>query len=61
MLSDKTGSPFIHRLFVWSDMPDHFVLKHLSHGLFYLLEEDLRNPSTQGVDCVQELGLDGVE
>lgn len=44
-----------------SDVSDHFLLKHLPHGLFYLLEEDLRNPTTQGVDCVQELGLDGVE
>lgn len=43
------------------DVSDHFILKRLPHGLFYLLEEDLRNPATQGVDCVQELGLDGVE
>lgn len=48
-------------LFVRSDVSDHFVLKHLPHGLFYLLEEDLRNPTTQGVDCVQELGLDWEE
>lgn len=52
---------FLHQLFVRSDMSDHFLLKHLPHGLFYLLEEDLRNPTTQGVDGVQELGLDGVE
>lgn len=51
----------LHQLLVWSDMSDHFLLKHLLHGLFYLLEEDLRNPTTQGVDCVQELGLYGVE
>lgn len=42
-------------------MSDHFLLKQLPHGLFYLLEEDLRNATTQGVDGVQELGLDGVE
>lgn len=52
---------FVHNLFVWSHMSDHFLLKQLPHGLFYLLEEDLRNPTTQGVDGVQELGLDGVE
>lgn len=50
-----------HRLFVLFDVSDHFVLKHLPHGLFYLLEEDLRDPPTQRVDRVQELGLDGVE
>lgn len=43
------------------DVSDHFVLKQLLHGLLYLLEEDLRNATAQGVDCVQELGLDGVE
>lgn len=43
------------------DVSDHFLLKHLPHSLFYLLEEDLRNPTTQGVDGVQELGLDRVE
>ena len=48
-------------LFVRFNMSDHFVLKHLLHGLFYLLEEDLRNPTTQSVDCVQELRLDRVE
>lgn len=42
-------------------MSDHFLLKQLPHCLFYLLEEDLRNPTTQGVDGVKELGLDGVE
>lgn len=57
----KRGVCFSHRLFVLFDVSDHFVLKHLPHGLFYLLEEDLGNPPTQGVDRVQELGLDGVE
>lgn len=36
-------------------------LKHLPHGLLYLLEEDLRDPAALGVDSVQELGLDGVK
>lgn len=36
-------------------------LKHLPHGLLYLLEEDLRDPAAQGVDGVQELSLDGVK
>lgn len=36
-------------------------LKNLPHGLFYLLEEDLRDPAALGVDGVQELGLDGVK
>lgn len=49
------------QLFVRSGVSDYFLLKHLLHGLFYLPEEDLRNPTTQGVDRVQELGLDGVE
>lgn len=53
--------PISHRLVVLFDVSDHFVLKHLPHGLFYLLEEDLRDPPTQRVDRVQELGLDGVE
>lgn len=43
------------------DMANHFVLKHLPHCLFDLLEEDLRDPTAQCVDRVQELGLDGVE
>lgn len=42
-------------------MPHHFVLEHLPHGLLYLLEEDLRDATTQGVHRVQELGLDRVE
>lgn len=42
-------------------MSNHSLFKHFPHGLFDLLEEDLRNPTTQGVDRVQELGLDGVE
>lgn len=42
-------------------MPDHLLFKHVPHGLFYLLEENLRNPTTQGVDRVQKPGLDGVE
>lgn len=42
-------------------MSDDFGLKHLPHGLLDLLEEDLRDPAAQGVDGVQELGLDGVE
>lgn len=44
-----------------ADVSHHFGLKHLPHGLLDLLEEDLRDPATQGVDGVQELGLDGVE
>lgn len=52
---------FLYHLFVWFGMSDHFLFKHLLHSLFYPLEKDLRNPATQGVDCVQELGLDGVE
>lgn len=46
---------------MWFCVSDHFVLKHLLHGLFYLLEKDLRDPTTQGVDRVQELGLDRIE
>lgn len=42
-------------------MSDHLLLENLPQSLFYLLKEDLRDPSTQGVDRVQELGLDGVE
>lgn len=53
--------PFLRGLFVRPDVVDHSLLKHLLHGLFYLLEEDLRDPTAQGVDRVQELGLDGVE
>lgn len=52
---------FLHQLFMWPDVADHFVLKHLPHCLFDLLEEDLGNPTTERVDRVQELGLDGVE
>lgn len=48
-------------LFVRPDMSNHLLFKHFPHGLFYLLEEDLRNSATQRVDRVQELGLDGVE
>lgn len=55
------GVLFLHQLFVRFGVTDHFLFKHLFHGFFYLLEKDLRNPATQGVDCVQELGLDGVE
>lgn len=44
-----------------TDVAHHFGFKHLPHGLLYLLEEDLRDPAAQGVDGVQELGLDGVE
>lgn len=43
------------------DVSDHLLLKNLPQSLFYLLEEDLRDPSTQGVDGVQEFGLYGVE
>lgn len=43
------------------DVSDHLLLENLPQSLFYLLEEDLRDPTTQGVDGVQELGLDGVE
>ena len=43
------------------DVSHHFLLKHLLHRLFYLLEEHLRNPTAQRVHRVQELGLDGVE
>ena len=43
------------------DVSDHLLLKNLPQSLFYLLEEDLRDASTQGVDGVQELGLYGVE
>lgn len=43
------------------DVSDHFFLENLPQSLFYLLEEDLRDPPTQGVDSVQELGLYGVE
>lgn len=46
---------------MWPDVADHFVLKHLPHCLFDLLEEDLGNPTTERVDRLQELGLDGVE
>lgn len=42
-------------------MSDDILLKDLPHGLFYLLEEDLWDPTTQGVDRVQEFGLDGIE
>lgn len=52
---------FLHQLFMWPDVADHFVLKHLPHCLFDLLEEDLGNPTTERVDRLQELGLDGVE
>lgn len=43
------------------DVSDHLLLENLPQSLFYLLEEDLGDPPTQGVDGVQELGLDGVE
>lgn len=43
------------------DVSDHLLLENLPQSLFYLLEEDLGDPTTQGVDGVQELGLDGVE
>lgn len=46
---------------VSSDFAHHFLLKYLPHCLFYLLEENLRNPTAQGVNRVQELGLDGIE
>lgn len=42
-------------------MTDHFILIYLPHSLFNLLEENLWNPTTQSVDRVQELGLNGVE
>jgi hypothetical protein len=42
-------------------MTDHFLLVHGPHGLFHLFEEHLGNPTTQGVDCVQKLGLEGIE
>lgn len=44
-----------------TDVSHNFGLKHLPHGLLYLLEEDLRDPAAQCVDGVQELGLDGVK
>lgn len=43
------------------EVSHHLLLENLPQSLFYLLEEDLRDASTQGVDGVQELGLDGVE
>lgn len=49
------------KLLVRPDVTHHFILKHFLHRLFYLLEEDLRNPTAQGVDSVQEFGLNGVE
>ncbi len=60
-LSDKTRSHFLQLLFVLSDVSNHFILENFPHSLFDLLEKDLRNPTAQGVDCVQELCLDGVE
>lgn len=44
-----------------TNAPHNIGLKHLPHGLLYLLEEDLRDPAAQGVNGVQELGLDGVK
>jgi len=60
-LKTESPCPRLSSLFVRLDVSDHFVLEHLPHGLLDLLEEDLRNPTAQGVDRVQELGLDGVE
>ena len=42
-------------------MTDHFLLVHGPHGLLYLFEKHLGNPTTQGVDSVQKLGLEGIE
>lgn len=58
--NNRTGLPPAGSL-VQPDMSDHLLLKNLPQSLFYLLKEDLRDPSTQGVDRVQELRLDGVE
>lgn len=43
------------------DVSDHLLLENLPQRLLDLLEEDLRDPSAQGVDGVQEPGLYGVE
>ena len=57
------GSGWLHhsRSVMRSHMADHFQLVHFPHGLLHLLEEHLRYATTQGVDRVQKLGLDGVE
>ena len=52
---------FLVGLFAWFDVADHFFIKNLLDCFFNLLEKDLWNPPTQGVDGVQELGLDGIE
>lgn len=44
-----------------TDVSHNFGLKHLPHGLLYLLEEDLWDPAAQGVDGAQELCLNGVK
>lgn len=49
------------RSFARSHVAHHFLLKHLLHCLFYLLEKDLGDPTAQSVDRVQELVLDGIE
>lgn len=43
---------FLVGLFAWFDVADNFILKNFLDCFFYLLEKDLWNPTTQGVDSV---------